>query len=100
MEKDDTIGKTPSLDGPSGALKSAVSVNDLDNSTANNNQGDVDALPPLTLPQKSGFSAVINNRRAVDNESVIHSPFKRQSRNEDKMTEHTILSTLVESNRL
>eukprot|EP00986_Skeletonema_menzelii_P016976 scaffold16846_cov77-Skeletonema_menzelii.AAC.1 len=79
MEKDDNIGKTPSLDGPSGALKSAVGVNVVDNLTANNNQDDVDTLPLSTLPQKSGFSTVINNRRAVC-ESVIQSPFKRQSK--------------------
>ena len=84
MEKDDTIGKTPSLDEPSGAVKSAVGVNDLDNSTANNNQDDVDALPPSTLPKKRLFDS---HKQLPGRRLVLHS---KDNQNEDKMTEHTI----------
>ena len=100
MAKDDNIGKTLSLDGPSGAVKSAVGVIDLDNSTANSNQDDVDALPPSTLPKKRLFDSHEQppGRRpsTTSPSSILHS---KDNRKEDKMTEHTILSTLVESNR-
>ena len=90
MEKDDNIGKTPSLDGPSGAVKSAVGVIDLDNLTANNNQDDVDALPPLTLPKKRLFDShkqPPGRRQRVRHPCILHS---KDNRKEDKMTEHTI----------
>ena len=41
------------------AVKSAVGVNVdvVDNLTANNNQDDIDTLPPLTLPKKRLFDS-------------------------------------------
>ena len=81
MEKDDNIGKTPSLDGPSGAVKSAVGVNDLDNSTANSNQDDVDALPPLTLPKKRLFDS---HKQPPGRRQRVRHPFSIQKTIEKK----------------
>ena len=38
MDKEEDVGKTPSVDSPSGGVKSAAGINDLENVPANNNR--------------------------------------------------------------
>ena len=84
MEKDDTIG---SLDGPSGAVRSAVGVNDLDYSTANNNQDDVDASPLSTVRKGRLFNS---NKRQSTMSPPSHSPFKGKVRKKTKEAKHSL----------
>ena len=77
MEKDEANGKTPSLAGQTVAAKSADGVNDLDNSTADNNQDDVVASPPSALQKKRlDFSS---NKRQSTKSPPAHSPLSKET---------------------
>ncbi len=90
MEKENAIGKnaigkTPSLNGPSGAVKSAVGVNDLRNSTAADNNKDGTVASPLsTAPNKRLF---YSNKRPSTSSPSSYSPLKGQSKKKSRARE-------------
>ena len=95
MEKDEANGKTPSLAGQTVAAKSADGVNDLDNSTADNNQDDVVASPPSALQKKRlDFSS---NKRQSTKSPPAHSPLSKETaKKTTKKAKHSLASTWSE----
>ena len=85
MEKEDAIGETPSLDGPSGAVKSAVGVNDLANSIADNNRDDAVTSPLSAAPKKRLFRS--NKRQSTTSPS--QSP-KGKAQKKKKETKYSL----------
>mmetsp|Transcript_10308 Transcript_10308/g.15602 ORF Transcript_10308/g.15602 Transcript_10308/m.15602 type:complete len:431 (-) Transcript_10308:285-1577(-) len=87
MKKEDAIGKTPSLDGPSGAVKSAVGVNDLGNSRAHNNRDGAVASPLSAAPKKRLFRS--NKRQSTTSPSSF-SPHKGKAKKKTKESKHSL----------
>lgn len=55
MDKEEDVGKTPSVDSPSGGVKSAAGINDLENVPANNNSDDAGFPTTLRKAKKELF---------------------------------------------
>ena len=89
MDKDTAIGKTPSLVGQSVAAESAVGVNDLDNSTADNNQDDAVASPLSPLPNERLFQTTNRSKRQPTKSPPVHSPLSKETaKKTTKKTKH------------
>lgn len=88
MDKEEDVGKTPSVDSPSGGVKSAAGINDLENVPANNNSDDAGFPTTLRKAKKELFP---DSNKRLSNKS--NTPNKGGAKKKAKEAKHSFGDT-------